>query len=87
MERKHHTTKEINLILRELEQGQSVEEVVGKYCISKATLYRWRKAAQKTGDVEKKRLQQADEENSRLRTLLADSALEIHALKEKLDQK
>ncbi|MEH6402657.1 MAG: transposase [Sneathiella sp.] len=87
MERKHHTAKEISLILRELEQGLSVEEVVDRYDISKATLYRWRKTAQKSGDVEKKRLQQADEENSRLRTLLADAVLEIHALKEKLNQK
>lgn len=87
MERKQHTSREISLILGEMEEGLSVEMAVEKHKISKATLYRWRKMAQKSGNQEIKRLQQADEENSRLRILLADAALEIHALKEKLAQK
>lgn len=87
MENRHHTSGEINKILSELDRGLSVETAVIKYGISKATLYRWKKKSQKSGNAEMKRLQQADEENSRLRSLLADAALEIHALKEKLAQK
>lgn len=87
MENRHHTSGEISRILKELEGGLTVETAVRKYGVSKATLYRWKKKAQKSGTVEMKRLLQADEENSRLRSLLADAALEIHALKEKLEQK
>ncbi len=87
MEQKHRTSKEIEKILKELEDGLPVDKVVQKFGISKASLYRWRRKAQKSGTAEIKRLQLADEENSRLRSLLADAALEIHALKEKLDQK
>ncbi len=75
------------MILQELENGLSVDKAINKHGISKATLYRWRKKAQKLESAEMKRLQQVDEENSRLRSLLADAALEIHALKEKLAQK
>jgi len=85
MERKHHTKQEISAVLQELEDGLSVDNLLEKHSISKATLYRWRKMAQKSGSIQVKRLQQVDEENSRLRNLLADAALEIHVLKEKLD--
>ncbi|MEH6474922.1 MAG: transposase [Sneathiella sp.] len=85
MERKHRTKQEIEKILRGLENGIAVESVLEKHNISKATLYRWRKRAQKSDGNPVKRLQQVDDENSRLRSLLADAAIEIHALKEKLD--
>lgn len=74
------------MILKEIESGSSVDKAADKYGLSKATLYRWKKKAQKSGNAEMKRLQLVDEENSRLRSLLADAALEIHALKEKLTQ-
>ncbi|MBL4907937.1 MAG: transposase [Sneathiella sp.] len=75
------------MILKELEGDLSIEDIVDKHGISKATLYRWKKKVQKSENAEMKRLIQADEENSRLRSLLADAALETHALKEKLAQK
>lgn len=75
------------MILKELDNELSVETAMEKYGISKATLYRWKKKAQISETVDMKRLQQADEENSRLRSLLADAVLEIHTLKEKLQQK
>ncbi len=75
------------MILKELDNGLSVETAIEKYGISKATLYRWKKKVQISETLDMKRLQQADEENSRLRSLLADAVLEIHTLKEKLQQK
>jgi putative transposase len=84
MDRKHHTDKEIAEILRELDAGCSIDNIVDKHKLSKATLYRWKKKAQKSDTIEVKRLKQVDEENSRLRSLLADAALEIHALKERI---
>ena len=85
MERKHRTKREIDKILVEHENGATIESILEKHHISKATLYRWRKRAQKSDSNQVKRLQQVDDENSRLRSLLADASIEIHALKEKLD--
>ena len=56
-----------------------------KHNISKATLYRWRKRVQKPDNDQVKRLQQVYDEICRLQSLLADAAMEIHALKEKLE--
>ncbi|TNE37272.1 MAG: hypothetical protein EP348_05995 [Alphaproteobacteria bacterium] len=86
MERKQHSPGEIAMILQELSDGLSVEEVTRKHGISRATLYRWRKRAKASGDKEIRRLKQVDEENARLKHLLAEAALEIQALKEKLKE-
>ena len=86
MEKRHHSNEEIEEILQELENGLTIDQVTYRYGISRATLYRWRKRARNSFDRDITRLRQADEENARLRNLLADAALEIHALKEKLDQ-
>ncbi|GLQ06692.1 transposase [Sneathiella chinensis] len=84
MSRKQHSAEEIAAILDELDAGLSVPEALRKFGVSKATLYRWRKQARSSLDEEAARLRQVDEENSRLKNLLADAALEIHALKEQL---
>ncbi|GEM_PF-2566288 len=84
MERKHHSPEEIQVILQDLDSGMTIDEVVSRYSVSKASVYRWRKKAQMTENAQVKRLQRVDEENRRLRNLLADAVLEIHALKEKL---
>jgi putative transposase len=84
MERKNYSEQEVKLILQELVDGQSVEEVAKRHGISKATLYRWKKRAEQTGAEEINRLKKVDEENQRLKSLLAEAALEIQALKEQL---
>ena len=86
MERKHHSNEEIEEILLELENGLTIDQITYRHGISRATLYRWRKRARNSVNRDISRLRQADEENARLRNLLSDAALEIHALKEKLDQ-
>jgi|TARA_R100000005_G_scaffold94419_1_gene72345 putative transposase len=84
MERKTHTAQEIGLILKELADGRTVEEAAKHHGISRATLYRWKKRAERSGEQEISRLRQVDEENRRLKHLLAEAALEIQALKEQL---
>ena len=74
------------MILQELADGLSVEEVTKRHRISRATLYRWRKRVERSGAQEITRLKQVDEENRRLKSLLAEAALEIQALKEQLKQ-
>jgi putative transposase len=74
----------IKVALKEMADGLSLEETMKKYKVSKATLYRWKKQAQKQDDNEMNRLKKVDEENAKLKHLLAEAALEIQALKERL---
>ncbi|MDF2368991.1 transposase [Sneathiella sp.] len=84
MERKIYTQQEIRMILQELADGKSVDDAAKQYGISKATIYRWKKRAEQTGVEEINRLKKVDEENQRLKSLIAEAALEIQALKEQL---
>ena len=84
MKRAQRSQKEITKILTELNNGADMDVLSAQHGISKATLYRWRKKAQKDESEKNRHLKDAANENSRLRILLADAALEIQALKEKL---
>ncbi|WP_334127892.1 transposase [Sneathiella sp.] len=84
MERRIHTEQEIGLILRELADGRRIDDIARQHGISRATIYRWKKRAERSGEQEISRLRQVDEENRRLKHLLAEAALEIQALKEQL---
>lgn len=72
------------MILQELSEGLTVEEATQKYQISKATIYRWRKRVQQMDTQELSRLKLVDEENMRLKHLLAEAVLEIQSLKQYL---
>jgi putative transposase len=84
MKRAQRSQKEIAQILSELNQGTDMDIICLQHGISKATLYRWRKKAQEDESEKNRHLKDAASENSRLRVLLADAALEIQALKEKI---
>jgi len=68
-------------ILREAGAGVKLSELSRKYGISEGTIYNWKA---KYGDLtisEARRLKQLEEENSRLKHIVADQTLEIKALK------
>jgi len=68
-------------ILREARAGVKLSELSRKYGISEGTIYNWKA---KYGDLtisEARRLKQLEEENSRLKHIVADQTLEIKALK------
>ena len=69
-------------ILREQEAGAATAEVCRKHGISSATFYKWKA---KFGDLEvseARRLRQLEDENARLKRLLADAMLDNAMLKE-----
>lgn len=69
-------------ILRQAEGGQGVAQVCKEHNISEQTFYRWKR---KYGGMEvsdAQRLKQLEEENRRLKNLVADQALHIEVLKE-----
>lgn len=81
MTRKRHTEEQIIAVLKEAQAGASVQDLCRKYGISDATLYKWRTkyAGLEVSDV--KKLRQLEEENRRLKQMVAEQALDIQALK------
>ena len=86
MTRKRHRPEEIVAKLREadeaLSQGKSLEDVVKSLGVSLMTLHRWRTEYGSTDRDAVKRLKELERENGRLKSLVADQALDIQILKE-----
>ena len=81
--RKRFTIDQIIKILAEAETpGNSVAATARKYGISEQTIYRWRQKYRGFSASEAKRLKALEEENARLKRLLAEKELEIQALTE-----
>ncbi len=84
MKRARFTEEQIIGVLKEHEAGAKTADLARKHGISEATLYNW-KAKYGGMDVsEAKRLKQLEDENAKLKKLLADQMLEASALRELL---
>ncbi len=86
MGQKRHTPEQIIRKLREAEvelaKGQSTVEVARKLGITEQTYYRWRKEYGGLRVYQAKRLKKLEKENTRLKRLVADQALDNAILKE-----
>ena len=84
--RKRHSAEQIVKKLRDadamLASGKSVGEVLQSLEVSEATLSRWRSQYGGMKSEEAKRLKMLEEENSRLKKIIGDQALDIQMLKE-----
>ena len=85
--KKRFSDEQIISILREAEAGVSARELFRKHAISDATFYTWRKKFGAMEIPEVKRLKLTEEENARLRKLLAEAMLDKEALKVALGRK
>ncbi|NKI19638.1 IS3 family transposase [Spongiibacter sp. KMU-166] len=85
--KKRFTDEQIVTILKEGEAGVPVKEICRKHGISDATFYTWRKKFGNMEAQEIRRLKQLEEENSKLKRLLAESMLDADALKAALNRK
>jgi putative transposase len=87
MKRQRFSEEKIIGVLREHDAGAKAADLARKHGISEATLYNW-KAKYSGMDVsDAKRLRSLEEENRRLKKLLAESILDQAALKELLAKK
>jgi putative transposase len=87
MKKSRFSEQPIAYILRQAEEGTSVEEVCRKAGISEATYYNWRKKYGGLMPSEMKRLKQLDEENRRLKKLVADLSLDKEMLQDVIRRK
>ena len=85
--KKRFTDEQIIAVLKEAEAGLPVKELCRKHNISDATFYTWRKKYGGLEVSEARRLKALEEENARLKKLLAESMLDADALKAALNQK
>jgi putative transposase len=87
MKRSKFTEAQIAFILRQAEEGTAVAEVCRKSGISEATFYAWRKKYAGLMPSEMKRLRQLEEENGKLKRIVADLSLDKAMLQDVISRK
>ena len=76
MRKSKFTDAQIAFVLRQVEEGASVAEVCRKTGIAETTFYNWRKKYGGLMPSEMKRLKQLEEENGKLKRIVADLSLD-----------
>ena len=87
MKRKRFTEEQIIGILREQEAGAKTADLARKHGVSEATLYNWKAKFGGMDVSDAKRRKALEEENGKLKRLLADAMLDNTALKDLLSKK
>ena len=87
MKRSKFTETQIVSILKETDAGASVKDSCRRHDISDTTFYTWKSRYGGLGASELKRLREIEEENSKLKKMYAELALENIALKDLIDRK
>ncbi len=87
MRKSKYTEEQIAYTLRQAESGVPVAEIIRKLGITEQTFYRWKKRFAGLGVSELRRLRQLEEENRKLKRLVADLSLDRQMLQEVLSKK
>jgi putative transposase len=87
MKKSRFSEQQIAFVLRQAEEGTAIAEVCRKAGISEASFYAWRKKYGGLMPSEMRRLKQLDEENVRLKKLVADLSLDKEMLQDVIRRK
>ena len=87
MKKSRFSEQQIAFILKQADDGTSVEEVCRKAGISQQTYYRWRKKYAGLMPSEVRRLKQLEEENARLKRMVPDLSLDKDMLQDVIRRK
>lgn len=87
MRRSKFSEEQIAYTLRQLENGTTMPELARKLGVSEQTLYLWKKKYGGLGVGELRKLRQLEEENRKLKQLVADLTLDKVMLQEVLSKK
>ena len=87
MRKSRYSEEQIVAILKESEGGTPTPELIRRHGISRNTFYSWRKKYGGLDVNEARRLKQLEDENRRLKQIVADQQLDIAALKDVVSKK
>lgn len=87
MKTSKYTEEQIVYALRQVESGEAVVEVCRRLGISQQTFYSWKKKYGGVGSTELKRMRLLEDENRKLKRLVADLSLDKHMLQEVIEKK
>ena len=87
MKRKRFTEEQIAMALRQAEAGTPVAEICRSLQITEQSFYRWKKRYGGLGVLEIRRLRQLEDENKRLKQVVADLTLDKAMLQDVLRKK
>jgi putative transposase len=87
MRKARFTEEQISFAIRQAESGTPVVEVCRKIGVSEQTYYRWKRKYVGMGVYELRRIRQLEEENRKLKKIVADLSLDKHMLQEVLLKK
>ena len=87
MKKSKFTEAQIVFAIKQSETGIKVEEICRKMGISEATFYNWKKKYGGLGVTELRRLRQLEEENFKLKQIVADLTLDKQMLQDVLKKK
>jgi putative transposase len=87
MKRKRFSEEQIAFALRQAESGTTIEEICRKMGVSEPTFYQWKKVYAGMGVAEIRRLKQLEDENAKLKRVVADLTLDKAMLQDVLRKK
>ncbi|PWB66141.1 MAG: hypothetical protein C3F14_04595 [Deltaproteobacteria bacterium] len=87
MRKARFSEEQITYALKQVESGKPVGEVCRQIGVSEQSFYRWKRKYEGMGVAELRRLRQLEEENRKLKRIVADLTLDKHILQDVLSKK
>ena len=87
MKKARFSEEQITYALKQAESGKPVGEVCRQLGVSEQSFYRWKKKYEGMGVAELRRLRQLEEENRKLKRIVADLTLDKHMLQDVISKK